>query len=55
MLSKEEIRHALFAAEEIEYLSRQDDFCLQVMLETADNCCGRTRNDSSSSTAARFA
>ena len=32
---KDEIRHALFAADEIEYSSRQDDFCLQVMLETA--------------------
>jgi adenylylsulfate kinase len=35
VLSKDEIRHALFAADEIEYSSRQDDFCLQVMLETA--------------------
>jgi predicted kinase len=35
VLSKDEIRHALFTAEEIEYSSRQDDFCLQVMLETA--------------------
>jgi adenylylsulfate kinase len=34
-LSKDEVRHALFLAEEIEYSSRQDDFCLQVMLETA--------------------
>jgi predicted kinase len=35
VLSKDEIRHALFIAAEIEYSSRQDDFCLQVMLETA--------------------
>ncbi|MGO8794312.1 MAG: AAA family ATPase [Candidatus Sulfotelmatobacter sp.] len=35
VIGKDEIRHALFAAEEIEYSSRQDDFCLQVMLETA--------------------
>jgi predicted kinase len=35
VLSKDEIRHALFSADEIEYSSRQDDFCLQVMLETA--------------------
>jgi predicted kinase len=35
VLSKDEIRHALFSADEIEYTSRQDDFCLQVMLETA--------------------
>jgi len=35
VLSKDEIRHAIFSPEEIEYSSRQDDFCLQVMLETA--------------------
>ncbi|MFZ0201299.1 MAG: ATP-binding protein [Candidatus Sulfotelmatobacter sp.] len=35
VLGKDEIRHALFAADEIEYSSRQDDFCLQIMLETA--------------------
>jgi predicted kinase len=35
VISKDEIRHALFSNEEIEYSSRQDDFCQQVMLETA--------------------
>jgi predicted kinase len=35
VLSKDEIRHAIFRPEEIEYSSRQDDYCLQVMLETA--------------------
>ena len=35
VINKDEIRHALFAADEIEYSSRQDDFCLQIMLETA--------------------
>jgi adenylylsulfate kinase len=35
VLSKDDIRHALFSAAEIEYSARQDDFCLQVMLETA--------------------
>jgi len=35
VLSKDEVRHAIFLPEEIEYSSRQDDFCLQVMLETA--------------------
>jgi len=35
VLNKDEIRHALFSPDEIEYSSRQDDFCLQVMLETA--------------------
>ncbi len=35
VLSKDDIRHAIFLSEEIEYSSRQDDFCAQVMLETA--------------------
>jgi len=35
VLSKDEFRHALFAPEEIEYSPRQDDFCLQLMMETA--------------------
>ncbi len=35
VLSKDEVRHALFSADEIEYSTRQDDFCQQVMLDTA--------------------
>lgn len=35
VLSKDEFRHALFAPDEIEYSTRQDDFCLQLMLDTA--------------------
>lgn len=35
VLSKDEVRHALFTPDEIEYSSRQDDFCLQIMLQTA--------------------
>jgi adenylylsulfate kinase len=35
VLGKDEIRHALFSEDEIEYSSRQDDFCQQVMLQTA--------------------
>jgi predicted kinase len=35
VLNKDEVRHALFSPDEIEYSSSQDDFCLQVMLETA--------------------
>ena len=35
VLSKDDIRHAIFLPEEIEYSSRQDDYCLHVMLETA--------------------
>jgi predicted kinase len=35
VLSKDVIRHAIFSADEVEYSSRQDDFCVQIMLETA--------------------
>jgi adenylylsulfate kinase len=35
VLSKDEFRHTLFASEEIEYSTRQDDFCLELMLQTA--------------------
>jgi adenylylsulfate kinase len=35
VLSKDEFRHAIFAADEIEYSSAQDDFCVQVILQTA--------------------
>ena len=35
VLNKDEIRSALFPADEIEYSVQQDDFCLNVMLQTA--------------------
>jgi predicted kinase len=35
ILSKDELRPTLFVPDEIEYSSQQDDFCLQLMLETA--------------------
>jgi len=35
ILSKDELRHAVFAPAEIEYSSLQDDFCLRIMVETA--------------------
>jgi predicted kinase len=35
VLSKDEIRSALFPPQDIEYSTRQDDFCQQVILETA--------------------
>jgi predicted kinase len=44
LLNKDEVRHALFSLDEIEYSSRQDDFCLQVMLETAGQLLRRTPN-----------
>jgi predicted kinase len=35
VLSKDEVRHALFSESEIEYSTEQDDFVMQVMLRTA--------------------
>jgi adenylylsulfate kinase len=35
VLSKDDIRSAIFQPAEIEYSSRQDDLCLQIMLEIA--------------------
>ncbi len=44
VLNKDEIRHALFSADEVEYSSRQDDFCLHLMLETAGQLLQRDPN-----------
>jgi predicted kinase len=44
VFNKDGVRHSLFAANEIEYSSRQDDFCLQVMLETAGYLLRRDQN-----------
>jgi predicted kinase len=44
VLNKDEIRHTLFSADEIDYTSRQDDFCLQVMLETVAHLSQRDPN-----------
>ena len=41
VLSKDEFRHALFAPEEIEYSNRQDDFCQELMLQTASYLLAR--------------
>ena len=41
VLSKDEFRHALFVPEEIEYSLRQDDFVLQIMLQTAEYLLAR--------------
>jgi predicted kinase len=35
VVSKDEIRHSIFTPNEIEYSAPQDDFCLQIMLQTA--------------------
>jgi adenylylsulfate kinase len=44
VIGKDETRQALFSADEIEYSSLQDDFCLQVMLETAGYLLKRDSN-----------
>ena len=41
ILSKYEFRHGLFAPEEIEYSTRQDDFCQELMLQTASYLLAR--------------
>jgi len=41
VIGKDEIRSALFAADEIEYSTRQDDFCMQIMLQLAGFFLGR--------------
>jgi predicted kinase len=46
VLSKDEIRHAIFAPMEVEYSSAQDDFCLQIMLELAGFLLQRDRQRS---------
>jgi len=43
VLSKDDIRHAIFLPDEIEYSSRQDDFCMKQMLETAGFLLSRNR------------
>lgn len=43
VLSKDEVRHALFVPEEIEYSTRQDDFCQELMLQTAKYLVARDR------------
>jgi len=44
VLSKDEIRHAIFLPEDIEFSLAQDDFCLHVMLETAEFFFSRNPN-----------
>ncbi len=42
VLSKDAIRAALFPPEDIEYSTGQDDFCMEVMLETAAYLLGKS-------------
>ena len=41
VLGKDEFRHAILLPEEIEYSTRQDDFCQVLMLETAGHLLSR--------------
>jgi predicted kinase len=43
VISKDDVRHALFRDDEIEYSTRQDDFCLGVMLQLAGEILERDR------------
>lgn len=43
VLSKDEMRHAIFEAAEIEYSSQQDDLCLKIMLQIATFLLERDR------------
>ncbi len=36
VVSKDEIRHAVFSPRDIEYSTAQDDFCVKLMLDTAE-------------------
>lgn len=36
ILSKDDIRHMLFTLRDVEYSTEQDDFCMEVMLQTAE-------------------
>lgn len=36
VLSKDDIRHTLFTPRDVEYSTEQDDFCLEIMLQTAE-------------------
>lgn len=44
VLGKDEFRHAVFTPEEIEYSTRQDDFCQELMLQTAGYLLARDPN-----------
>jgi predicted kinase len=41
VLSKDTIRHTLFEPRDVEYSTQQDDFCMEVMLETAGYILGK--------------
>jgi predicted kinase len=44
LLNKDELRASLFAPEDVEYSTQQDDFVMEVMLEATRYILGRTPN-----------
>jgi predicted kinase len=42
VLSKDEIRHALFSQRDVEYTTEQDDFVMEVMLQAAERILRRS-------------
>jgi predicted kinase len=44
VLSKDEVRHAIFSARDVEYSTEQDDFCMEIMLEAAQFILRKDRN-----------
>jgi predicted kinase len=44
VLSKDDFRHSIFAPDEIEYSTRQDDFVTGLMLETAEYLFSKNRS-----------
>ncbi|HXX02603.1 MAG TPA: ATP-binding protein [Candidatus Acidoferrales bacterium] len=44
VISKDEFRHAVFSPDEVEYSTWQDDFCLHLMLQTAEYLLARDAN-----------
>jgi predicted kinase len=53
VLSKDEIRGAIFQPGEIEYSTRQDDYCFRIMVETAGYLLARDAGVSFFSTGVR--
>lgn len=44
VLSKDEIRHAIFSPRDVEYSTQQDDFCMEIMLHSAQFIFRKDRN-----------
>ena len=44
VLSKDEVRCAIFTKRDVEYSTEQDDFCMEIMLQAAQFIFGKDRN-----------